>query len=98
MKTWTDKLGLGAAVTTNMTVNGSSVMAYVMTSAHQNKSGTYHSVIYLYDKAGNCVTRTLDVQIPEDLEKAENRKLQLHVHRQIPIIIEFRSSIVHFLV
>lgn len=38
MKTWTDKLGLGAAVTTNMTVNGSSVMAYVMTSAHQNKS------------------------------------------------------------
>ena len=73
MKTWTDKLGLGAAVTTNMTVNGSSVMAYVMTSAHQNKSGTYHSVIYLYDKAGNCVTRTLDVQIPEDLERESGK-------------------------
>lgn len=73
MKTWTDKLGLGAAVTTNMTVNGSSVMSYVMTSAHQNKSGTYHSVIYLYDKAGNCVTRTLDVQIPEDLEKVSGK-------------------------
>lgn len=73
MKTWTDKLGLGAAVTTNMTVNGSSVMSYVMTSAHQNKSGTYHSVIYLYDKAGNCVTRTLDVQIPEDLERVSGK-------------------------
>ena len=73
MKTWTDKLGLGAAVTTNMTVNGSSVMSYVMTSAHQNKSGTYHSVIYLYDKAGNCVTRTLDVQIPEDLERESGK-------------------------
>ena len=33
MKTWTDKLGLGAAVTTNMMVNGSSVMSYVMTSS-----------------------------------------------------------------
>ena len=73
MKTWTDKLGLGAAVTTNMMVNGSSVMSYVMTSAHQNKSGTYHSVIYLYDKAGNCVTRTRDVQIPEDLEKVSGK-------------------------
>lgn len=73
MKTWTDKLGLGAAVTTNMMVNGSSVMSYVMTSAHQNKSGTYHSVIYLYDKAGNCVTRTLDVQIPEDLERVSGK-------------------------
>ena len=73
MKTWTDQLGSGAAVTTNMTVNGSSVMAYVMTSAHQNKSGTYHSVIYLYDKAGNCVTRTLDVQIPEDLERESGK-------------------------
>ena len=44
-----------------------------MTSAHQNKSGTYHSVIYLYDKAGNCVTRTLDVQIPEDLERESGK-------------------------
>ena len=60
-------------MTTNMTVNGSSVMSYVMTSAHQNKSGTYHSVIYLYDKAGNCVTRTLDVQIPEDLERVSGK-------------------------
>ena len=46
-------------------------MSYVMTSAHQNKSGTYHSVIYLYDKAGNCVTRTLDVQIPEEFGESE---------------------------
>ena len=26
----------------------------------------------------------------------ESQKLQLHVHRQVPIIIEFRSSTVHF--
>ena len=69
LKTWNDKLGSGAAVTTNMTISGSTVTAYVQTSAHQNQSGTYHSVIYLYDKAGNCVTRTLDVQVPEDLDR-----------------------------
>ena len=51
-------------------------MAYVMTSAHQNKSGTYHSVIYLYDKAGNCVTRTLMFRFQRIWsEKAENRKI-----------------------
>lgn len=69
LKTWNDKLGLEAIVTTNMTISGSTVTAYVQTSAHQKQSGTYHSVIYLYDKAGNCVTRTLDVQVPEDLDR-----------------------------
>ena len=68
MKTWTDRLGKESAVTKAMTVTGSKVSSQVLTSSYQNYGGTYHSVISVYDKAGNCATRTVDVQVPENVD------------------------------
>ena len=73
MKTWTDKLGKESAVTKAMTVSGSNVSAQVLTSSYQNYGGTYHSVISVYDKVGNCVTRTVDVQVPENLDATNSQ-------------------------
>lgn len=71
IKTWTDKLGETSAVTQKMTINGSKASAQILTSSHRNYGGTYHSVISVYDKGGNCATRTVDVQVPEDPDKKE---------------------------
>ena len=71
VKTWSEKNGEKAAKTSAMVVSGAKGSIYIATGDHGGQSGTYHSVIYLYDAAGQCATRTIDIRIPEDLAKWE---------------------------
>lgn len=96
VKTWNEKNGEKSAVITSMTLNGSSAYAYILTSDHKGIGGSYHSVVYLYDKAGNCTTRTLDVQVPEDLNKWERKPTITASYTQTGtnsyrILFQFRS-------
>ena len=73
VKTWSEKNGEASAVTTAMVVTGTKGSVYISTADHNGQSGTYHSVISLYDKAGQCGTRKIDVFVPEDLNKWERK-------------------------
>lgn len=70
VRTWSEEKGKDYVLVATMSIDGNSNgSAYIGTADYDGHSGTYHSVIYLYDNAGGCTTRTIDVLIPEDLNK-----------------------------